>query len=106
MNAPINWHAEGVEIDPAPAAMKRSRLAAAGSLALRSKLPILSVAVMGVTGLMLGGTALADPTPVGLGTATSAAVVSGAQPTNTGVSTISGDVSSSPTPAQAGFGPC
>jgi hypothetical protein len=99
--------APSIELDPKAAETKRSRLAAAGSLALRSKLPILSVAVMGITGFMLGGTALAAPTPVGLGTATDAAVVSGTQPTNTGVSTIAGDVSSSPnSQPQPGFLPC
>jgi Ice-binding-like len=100
--------AASVELDPQAAEMKRSRLAAAGSLALRSKLPILSVAVIGITGLMLGGTAFATPTPVGLGTATDAAVLSGTMPTNTGVSTITGDASSSPNASltQPGFGPC
>ncbi len=100
--------ATSIELDPKAAETKRSRLAAAGSLALRSKLPILSVAVMGITGLMLGGTAFATPTPVGLGTATDAAVLSGTMPTNTGISTITGDASSSPNASlsQPGFGPC
>lgn len=108
MKSRISWQAEGVRLDPAPAEMKRSRLAAAGSLALRSKLPILSAAVIGATGLMLGGAASAAPTPIGLGTAANNSVLSGTAPTNTGVSTLSGDASSSPNAGgtQPGFGAC
>jgi Ice-binding-like len=96
-----------VEFDPEADEMKRSRLAAAASVALRSKLPILSGAVVGLSVLGFGGVALATPTPVGLGTATDAAVLSGTQPTNTGVSTLTGDASSSPNASpQPGFGQC
>src|ERR1700682_3420496 len=88
--------AASVELDPKAAEMKKSRLSAAASVTLRSKLPILSGAVVGLSVLGFGGVALATPTPVGLGTATDAGVLSGTQPTNTGVSTITGDASSSP----------
>ena len=102
--------ATSIELDPKAAETKRSRLAAAGSLALRSKLPILSVAVMGITGLMLGGTALAapPPTPIGLGTAANAAVEAGQSITNTNPSTITGtgDASVSPGSSATGFGNC
>ena len=102
--------ATSIELDPKAAETKRSRLAAAGSLALRSKLPILSVAVMGITGLMLGGTALAapPPTPIGLGTAANTAVEAGQSITNTGVSTITGtgDASVSPGSSATFFAQC
>ena len=94
-----------VELDPKAAEIKKSRLAAAAAVALRCKLPILGGALVGVTVLAFGGTALAVPTPVGLGTATNDAVLSGASPTNTGVSTITGDVASN-NPSQPGFAPC
>ncbi len=94
------------EFDPGAAEMKRSRLAAAASVALRCKLPLVGGALVGVTVLAFGGTALAVPTPVGLGTATNDAVVASAAPTNTGVSTINGDVASSPIATQPGFAPC
>jgi hypothetical protein len=51
---------------------------------------------------------LAVPTPVGLGTATNASVLSSADPTNTNPSTLSGDASSSPNAlgTMPGFGQC
>ncbi len=67
---------------------------------------VLGAAVVGIGVLAFGGTALAVPTPVGLGAATNAAVVSGAQATNTGTTNITGDVSTAPNPVPAGFGPC
>jgi len=42
--------------------------------------------------------------PVGLGTAGSFAVLAGTGITNTGPTTISGDVGTFPTPAETGFG--
>ena len=86
------------EFDPEAAEQKRSRLAAAGSVALRCRLPIVGGAIVGMTVLALGGTssAVVVPPPVGLGSATSASVLSSADPTNTNASTISGDVSASP----------
>ena len=55
---------------------------------------------------VLAASALAAESPVGLGTAGSYALLGGSGLTNTGVSTISGDVGSSPTPSQTGFGAC
>jgi hypothetical protein len=56
--------------------------------------------------LALVGTALAGPSPVLLGTAGDFAVLGGSGMTNTGVTTIVGDVGSSPTHSQTGFTPC
>ena len=50
--------------------------------------------------------AAAGPSPVLLGTAGTYAVLGGSGITNTGVSTIEGDVGSSPTHSEAGFEPC
>jgi hypothetical protein len=88
----LHWTADP---EPTPAGMQR----------VRGRIGILGVAVLSITGLAFGGVAWAMPTPVGLGTATNAAVVSGTEPTNSGVTTIIGDVDSS-TPATAGFTPC
>ncbi len=57
-----------------------------------------------VASLMLsGGAQAATPATVGLGTADQFAVLAGSGITNTGASTISGDVGSSPTPTETGF---
>ncbi|MBA3328636.1 MAG: DUF3494 domain-containing protein [Solirubrobacterales bacterium] len=56
--------------------------------------------------LTLAGSALAGPSPVLLRTAGDFAVLAGSGMTNTGTSTIVGDVGSSPTSSQTGFGPC
>lgn len=97
-----------VEFDPEAAETRKSRLAATASVALRCKLPLVGGALVGATMLAFGGTALAVPTPVGLGTATNASVLSAADPTNSGPSTISGDASSSPNTGgtMPGFGAC
>jgi hypothetical protein len=74
----------------------------------RCKAGILGVAVLGITVLVFGASALAatPPSPVGLGTATNAAVLAGAGVTNTNTSTITGDLGSAPTPALVGTGNC
>jgi hypothetical protein len=53
-----------------------------------------------------GNASTAAPTPVLLGTAGQFAVLGGSGLTNTGVTTISGDVGSSPTRAETGFAAC
>jgi len=72
----------------------------------RRRVGLLGLAVGGITVLILGGTAWAVPTPVGLGSATNAAVSSGSSVTNTGTSTITGDVDTSPGTSQVGVGGC
>ena len=57
--------------------------------------------------LAFAGNALAvTPTPVLLGTAGGFAILAGSGMTNTGVTTITGDVGSSPTRAETGFAAC
>ncbi len=74
----------------------------------RCKAGILGAAVLGITILVFGTSASADtpPSPVGLGSATNAAVLAGAGVTNTNTSTITGDLGSAPTPALVGTGSC
>ena len=62
-----------------------------------------------IFGAMLGATAFASPAgaaqaTVGLGTASSFAVLVGSGITNTGATTITGDVGTFPTTAETGFG--
>ena len=63
-------------------------------------LPLLALLV---TLVIAGGAQAAQPT-VGLGTAASFAVLAGTGITNTGPTTITGDVGTYPTPAETGFG--
>ncbi len=56
--------------------------------------------------LTLSATALAGPSPVLLGTAGDFGVLAGSGMTNTGATTIVGDIGSSPTHTEAGFTPC
>jgi hypothetical protein len=67
-----------------------------------------STALAAALGISLAFTAVAHagPSPVGLGGAGAYAVLGGSGLTNTGVSTIEGDVGSSPTHSQTGFAPC
>ncbi len=56
--------------------------------------------------LLGAGSASAGPSPVLMGTAADYAVLGGSGMTNTGMSTIEGDVGSSPTHSETGFGLC
>jgi hypothetical protein len=56
------------------------------------------------TSVLMVAPAFAAQGPVGLGTADSFAVLAGAGITNTGATTITGDVGTYPTPAETGFG--
>src|SRR5688572_9428516 len=67
-----------------------------------NRLAVLAVAALA----LLPAAATAGPVRVDLGTAGAYAVLAGSGMTNTGVSTITGDVGSSPTHSQTGFGPC
>ncbi|MFN7149518.1 MAG: ice-binding family protein [Microthrixaceae bacterium] len=70
----------------------------------RRHVALLTVAVVTVLGLFTAATAGAAQAPVGLGTATSFAVLAGAGITNTGATTITGDIGTYPTTSQTGFG--
>jgi cell division septation protein DedD len=56
------------------------------------------------TSALLAAPAYAAQAPVGLGTADSFAVLAGSGITNTGATTITGDVGTFPTPSETGFG--
>lgn len=65
--------------------------------------PILVLAAL--VAIALAPAASAAVSNVGLGTAEGFAILAGSGITNTGPTTVSGDVGSHPTPAQTGFGP-
>jgi len=64
----------------------------------------LVLAIVGAIALFGASTAGAAEAPVGLGTTTSFAVLAGGGITNTGATTITGDIGTFPTPSQTGFG--
>lgn len=70
----------------------------------RRHVALLTVAIVTVVGLVTAGSASAAEAPVGLDTATSFAVLAGAGVTNTGATTITGDVGTFPTTSRTGFG--
>lgn len=66
---------------------------------------VLAIALGGVSGDVLAAPLLAE-LPVVLGTSDVYAILAGSGMTNTGVTTISGDIGSSPTSTQTGFAIC
>jgi ice-binding like protein len=64
----------------------------------------LAVSLLGASVLLATTPAYAAQGPVGLGTADSFAVLAGSGITNTGPTTITGDVGTFPTPSETGFG--
>ena len=67
-------------------------------------LPWTLAALLGASVLVVSPHASAAQAPVGLGTAESFAVLAGSGITNTGPTTITGDVGTFPTPTMSGFG--
>jgi len=80
-----------------PHAPARPRRVAAGIAAV-------AVVVLGVSTIYPSVSASAAQAPVNLRTAAAFAVLAGSGITNTGPTTITGDVGTFPTPAETGFG--
>ena len=83
-------------------ATRAARLSVARRRRLR-RLALLGVSLLGASVLMAASPAFAAQGPVGLGTADSFAVLAGSGITNTGPTTITGDVGTFPTTSQTGF---
>lgn len=71
---------------------------------LAHHLALLAVIGLGATMLVVATSASAAQGRVGLGTADSFAILAGAGITNTGSTTVTGDIGTFPSPAQTGFG--
>ena len=93
-------------VHPRPAIGRTTRVARLTGRRHRSggRLPWAAVAVVSASVLVVATPASAAQGPVGLGTADSFAVLAGSGITNTGPTTITGDVGTFPTPTETGFG--
>lgn len=85
-------------------AQRSTPMTGAGRRRLSGWLSWSLAALLGASVLVVGPPASAAQAPVGLGTAESFAVLAGSGITNTGPTTITGDVGTFPTPTVTGFG--